>query len=265
MRDRIDPLLILGDSMVYHLARQFDEEGIDFAEHLSRDVSFPVPHRAENGGANFAPRRYAERYIHEENQPQVVLLVAVMDQLLREWSVIKFPSAKRSGLEASSEYIATDETTLGDWKGRYGSDGYFIVGDDSKFPPSLTVEGGGQVFPTINAPGSLNFETEDSNFHSDRVNLRIKKDEERYNRGLLKASTDSGERSTSTTASAGASPAEPMSAKFTADGVVAFTFTLPDPKPIQRRAHYHRFSNSRPASRQSNKRSLRSRMGYSKP
>lgn len=188
MRDRIDPLLIMGDSMARH------RQGSSFAEHLSKEVGFPVPHRAENGGANFAPRRYAERWIREPGQPRVIVLTMALDQVLRDWPVIRFPDAKGKTAKASAKFIATDETTLGDWKGIYGAEGHFIVGEEPKLPPALLLHGSPQVLPTINVPGSLVFKDEDSNLHAYQVTFPK---EIQGPNCLLKPSPDADERSTS--------------------------------------------------------------------
>jgi len=192
MLDRIDPLLIMGDSMARH------RRGSSFAEHLSKEVGFPLPHRAENGGANFAPRRYAERWIREPGQPRVIVLTMALDQVLRDWPVIRLPDPRGDRVAASAKFIATDETTLGNWKGKYGGDGYFIVGEEPKLPPALLLHGSPQVLPTINVPGSLVFRDEDSDMHADQVNLRLSGERANTDIGLLKASGDSGDRSTST-------------------------------------------------------------------
>lgn len=164
LRDRIDPLLILGDSQA--LDRPGKIVGTNFAEHLSREVGFPVPHRAENGGANFMPRRYAERWIREPKQPRVIVMAMVMDQLLREWAAIPFPDAKGKTVEASAKFVGTDDTTLGDWKGKYGAEGCFIVGQEPQLPPALLLNGSPQVLPTINEPGSQVYKDEESDLHA---------------------------------------------------------------------------------------------------
>ena len=172
LRDRIDPLLILGDSQALFRGatgkKQEREElvGSNFAEHLSREVGFPVPHRAENGGANFMPRRYAERWIREPKQPRVIVMALVMDQLLREWAVIPFPDGKGDAVEASARLVGTDKTTLGDWKGKYGAEGYYIVGQEPRLPPPLLLNGSPQVMPTINVPGSLVYTDSESHLHA---------------------------------------------------------------------------------------------------
>jgi hypothetical protein len=171
LRDRIDPLLILGDSQALFRGATGQKKervelvGSNFAEHLSREVGFPVPHRAENGGANFMPRRYAERWIHEPKQPRVIVMAMVMDQLLRDWAAIPLPDEKGEAVEASARLVGTDETTLGDWKGKYGADGHFIVGQQPQLPPSLLLNGSPQVIPTINVPGSLVFTDSESHLH----------------------------------------------------------------------------------------------------
>ena len=171
LRDRINPLLILGDSQALFRGATGQKKervelvGSNFAEHLSREVGFPVPHRAENGGANFMPRRYAERWIHEPKQPRVIVMAMVMDQLLRDWAAIPLPDEKGEAVEASARLVGTDETTLGDWKGKYGADGHFIVGQQPQLPPSLLLNGSPQVIPTINVPGSLVFTDSESHLH----------------------------------------------------------------------------------------------------
>jgi hypothetical protein len=171
LRDRIDPLLILGDSQALFRGATGQKKervelvGSNFAEHLSREVGFPVPHRAENGGANFMPRRYAERWIHEPKQPRVIVMAMVMDQLLRDWAAIPLPDEKGEAVEASARLVGTDETTLGDWKGKYGADGHFIVGQQPQLPPSLLLNGSPQVIPTINVPSSQVFTDSESHLH----------------------------------------------------------------------------------------------------
>jgi len=172
LRDRIDPLLILGDSQVLFRGATGQKKdrvelvGSNFAEHLSREVGFPVPHRAENGGANFMPRRYAERWIREAKQPRVIVMALVMDQLLREWAVIPLPDEKGDAVVASARLVGTDETTLGDWKGKYGAEGHYIMGKKPQLPPSLLLNGSPQVMPTINVPGSLVYQDSESHLHA---------------------------------------------------------------------------------------------------
>ncbi len=60
--------------------------------------------------------------------------------------------------EAIAEFVGTDEKTRGNWKGKYGSDGFYIVGDwesenNPNQPDYLRIDGGPFVRKSGHAPG----------------------------------------------------------------------------------------------------------------
>lgn len=150
--ERIDPVLVMGDSNVMHLSRTVKNDvfGAGFPEHLSMTLGIPVARRDEANGGNLVPRRYADRFVKQSPQPRVVIIALTRGAMTRDWQVIKFPSANDSKVAPSASFVRTDNTTLGDWKGKYGKDGFFIVGADSAPPAYVCFHGAPQILPLTN-------------------------------------------------------------------------------------------------------------------
>ena len=150
--ERIDPVLVMGDSNVMHLSRTVKNDvfGAGFPEHLSRTLGIPVARRDEADGAQHVPRRYADRFAKQSPQPRVVVVAVTRASLLRDWQVIKFPSANDNKIAPSASFVRTDNSTLGDWKGKYGKDGFFIVGANSAPPAYVCFHGAPQILPLTN-------------------------------------------------------------------------------------------------------------------
>ncbi len=193
MANRIDPVLILGDSNVPHLSGWAGAVGAGFPEHLSMALGLPVAQRPEADGGRLMPRRYAENLCQLSPQPRVIVLAITMENLFARWDVFTLPPIKP--VAASATFVGLDNETLGNWKGVYGADGYKIIGDAEKYPPYASYQGSGQVFRTYTPQSHmLGYADPDAGLlanemiHSEKMARRLGEN------ALLKASSDDGER-----------------------------------------------------------------------
>ena len=195
MDKRLDPVLVMGDSNVFHLSGQAGAGGrqagygAGFPEQLSMALGLVVPQRAEADGARLMPRRYAERLAKEAPQPRVIVLAIGLGTIFQPWEVVKLPSKEE--VRASATLVGLDSKTLGNWKGVYGADGYKIICDKAEYPAYASYGGDGQVFRTYIPVWTTSWNTEWLQCSEECWANTLPHIEER---ALLKASTNDGTR-----------------------------------------------------------------------
>lgn len=196
MANRIDPVLVVGDSNVPHLSGWGDAVGsaAGFPEHLSMALGLAVARRAEADGARLMPRRYAENLAQLSPQPRVIVMAITMENLFNRWDVFTLPP--RKPVVASATFVGLDSKTRGNWKGVYGADGYKIIGDAEKYPPYASYEGGGQVFRTYTPEWHmLGYADPDAGLNCvEMIHTNKELLVNMGERALLKASSNDGER-----------------------------------------------------------------------
>ncbi len=115
MGDRIDPVLVLGDSTVFHLSWQHGGEGAGFPEHLSMALGFPVAQYGRAAGGPKAALNYARDLSSRSPQPRVVILSMVMyDMVGTNWPLADLkPVGDGQGGQAASTQPAQALTVQG--------------------------------------------------------------------------------------------------------------------------------------------------------
>ena len=77
---------------------------------------------------------------------------AQIDTGKAKWALLVADAIPAPG-SASATFVSTDLTTLGNWKGKYGSDGHAVLGDAISYPSYATVTASGKAdYTWTNAP-----------------------------------------------------------------------------------------------------------------
>ncbi|MEI7832090.1 MAG: hypothetical protein WCJ56_02685 [bacterium] len=99
MSNRLDPVLVMGDSSVYHLSWQHGGEAAGFPEHLSMALGFPVAQRPAGAAGPITPQRYAREFARQQPQPRVLIESMVTGYHKENWPSADLPAAGTTTLE----------------------------------------------------------------------------------------------------------------------------------------------------------------------
>lgn len=86
------PVLVMGDSTVFHLSWQHGGRSCGFPEHLSRSLCLIVDQNAKAAGGPQTAKRYVRELVGKKPQPKVIILTLVTSDLVEaNWPIPKFP------------------------------------------------------------------------------------------------------------------------------------------------------------------------------
>jgi|SRR5579871_233169 len=95
-------------------------------------------------GTLYSGGYYAAPSSITNTQAVTVTATSVADPTKSASAVVTLNPA--SGGNGTATFIKTDVTTMGNWKGVYGSDGYAVMGDSTAYPAYAAVNPAGQAF-----------------------------------------------------------------------------------------------------------------------